>query len=328
MMSTLSLEFLKATLTGDQKARVDSYLNSALYYLITGRKGAWLYKSSHSALIVCHHPHIEDRLIVFPEIGKADYELTASILKDLDVPKNGVQLARYSEDEIIALKHQLSKVDYTPVAGISVIEENMMDWRYPIHILDTEKVSTLGKGKLSPKAKESFKQIRKKFRSAKETITHAPLHKDNGLRFMKAALKVWEGNMIFEEKDTEDMAAFYEEFFKIIEKYPETLNGLLFTQGRKPVGFCIWDQISPDTANSLINLGDRSIKGLSDYQVVSTCTELLKEGIKYLNVGGSETPSLDAFKTKYQPHRTLPVLSADVIYTKAGNPDIQVLRVI
>jgi len=36
-MSALSYEFLKAELSGDQRARVDSYLNSPLYYLITGR---------------------------------------------------------------------------------------------------------------------------------------------------------------------------------------------------------------------------------------------------------------------------------------------------
>ena len=179
-MSTVSFEFLKAELSGEQKARVDSYLNSPLYYLLTGRKGARLYKNHHSAVVVCAHPHIQDRLLVFPEIGKADYELTASVLNMLNPPKNGVQLARYSEEEIKALQQRLSKLSYTNVSG------------------------------------------------------------------------------------------------------------------------------------------------LSDYQMVALCRDLDERGIRYVNVGGSETRSLDAFKAKYQPEETLKILSADVMYRKPETSNIEV----
>ena len=315
-LSTVSFEFLKAELSGEQKARVDSYLNSPLYYLLTGRKGARLYKNHHSALVVCAHPHIEDRLLVFPEIGKADYELTASVLNMLSPPKNGVQLARYSEEEIKALQQRLSKLSYTNVSGVTITEEHVMDWRYPVHILDTQKIAALEGRKLKP--------IRTKFNKAAQHISHIPLTQDNALRFMTAVLKFWEGNMVYNAKDTDDMAEFYHAFFKIVEERPEDIHGLFFLQGRKPLGFCVWDQIGPDVANSLINLGDTSVTGLSDYQMVALCRDLDERDIRYVNVGGSETRSLDAFKAKYQPEETLKILSADVMYRKPETSNIEV----
>ncbi|MCB1531338.1 MAG: DUF2156 domain-containing protein [Alphaproteobacteria bacterium] len=313
-MGALSYEFLKQELTGSQKAKPDSYQNSPLYYTITGRKGARLYKSKFSSMVVCEHPHIEQRLMVFPEIGKADYELTASVLNMIDPPKNGVQLARYSAGELETLKRKLENLNYSAVSGVSIVEEHVMDWRYPVHVLDTAKVQAL-EGK-------EFKQIRKKFRKAAEHITHIPLNQDNALRLMRATLKFWEGNMIANEKDTDDMSEFYLELFKIMDENPGQVNGLFFMQGRRPVGFTVWDQTAPDISNCFVNLGDTSITGLSDYQMVSVCQDLNKRGIRYLNIGGSEIKSLDDFKIKYQPAESVELLSADVLYRRVENVNI------
>lgn len=304
----------------DSKEQIDSYLHSPLYYMITGRKGAWLYKNTHSALVVCVHPHIEHRLVVFPEIGKADFELTVSVLSTLTPPKNGIQLARYTEEGIAKLKRQLTKLSYTPVIGISDTEETVLDWRYPLHILDTGQVSEM-KGK-------PYQKIRNMFRNAAQHVTSAPLNEKNSLRFMKAALKFWEGNMIFNEKDTEDMSEFYHELFKIIERHPGALEGLLFLQGRKPVGFTAWDCSGRDTANMFVNLGDTSISGLSDYQMVTTCQTLHEKGINRLNLGGSELQSLDAFKTKFHPAESLKIHSADIIYRAPLIPHVEVHTIV
>lgn len=319
-MGTLSYEFMRAQLSGAQKARADSYVNSPLYYMITGRKGAKLYKSHQSALVVCAHPHVEDRLLVFPEIGKADYELTASVLNMLDVPRNGIQLARFSEEEIMTLRRRLAERNYSPVTGVTVIEEDQMDWRYPVHILDTEKVAAMEGA--------DFKQIRKKFKKAAEHISHVPLEQKNALRLMRAVLKFWEGNMIFNEKDTEDMGDFYHELFAIMEKYPETINGLFYLKGRKPLGFAVWDKTTDKAANMFVNLGDTSIPGLSDYQMVTTCQALSEQGFKRVNLGGSEIQSLDAFKAKYMPAESLKILSAEVSYRKPDNVNVEVYDIV
>lgn len=314
-METLSFKLLKTEFSGPQRAKADSYLNSPLYYLITGRKGAWLYKNNDSALIVCVHPHIEDRLLVFPEVGKADYKLTSSVLNMLTPPQNGVQLARYNDKELFKLKQQLTLSKNSTIANIRHTNEETLDWSYPIHILDTKRVSNM--------SGPEFAQIRTKHRKAAQKVTSTPLDQEKGLRHMRAALKFWEGNMIANEKDTDDMSDFYNELFKIIEKHPETIDGLFFTQGRKPVGFSVWDVSSKDTANSLVCLGDTTITGLADYQMITACQTLNERGIRYLNTGGSELKSLDAYKAKFQPASSFKIHSIDVIYQKQIDEQVQ-----
>lgn len=314
-MGQFSYEFLKAELLAFAGVKPDSFLNSAFYYLVTGRKGAWLYKGRNSLLVVCKHPHVANRLMVFPELGKADYELTASVLNMLERAENDIQLVRYTQEELKLLKTTLAKLNYSAVTSVSSIEENIMDWRYPARILDT--------GMVAKMSGASFMKIRNKFRKAAEHVTHIEIDKSNALRMMRAALKFWEGNMIFNEKDTADMSEFYHEMFKIIQKYPDAIEGLLFLKGNKPLGFSAWDNVPRSkTANLFVNLGDTSVRGLSDYQTVTTCRVLKERGVDYLNMGGSEIASLDAFKAKYQPVKSLNLLSANVSYQKICNTNI------
>lgn len=319
-MSKVSLDYLKKELSRNQDEKLDSYLQSPLYYLITGRKGAQLYKNHNAALVVCQHPHSEDRLMVFPEVGKADYELTASVLNMLTPPKNGIQLARYHHDDIRSLREQLAKPDYSTVSGISIIEEDILDWRYPMHIVACNRVGQMQGSK--------FQKTRNKFRQAAQSITSVELNHQNSLRFMRAALKFWEGNMIANRKDTDDMSSFYEEFFKIAEQYPNTYEGLVFMQGRKPVGLSVWEELSSSIANSFVHISDTTIGGLSDFQLVSTCRMLHARGVRHLNLGGSETHSLNAFKQKYQPVKSAKLLSANVTYVQAANTNIQVHQIV
>jgi hypothetical protein len=145
---------------------------------------------------------------------------------------------------------------------------------------------------------------------------------------MSAALKYWEGSMIANNKDTDDMADFYERFFDLLNNYSGTYDGLLYSQGRKPLGFVVWDQISDTQANSFINLADINVAGLSDFQTVTTCQTLKDLGIKYLNVGGSETENLDKFKLKFTPTNSLSLISVDVIYKDFKISDITMTKFI
>ena len=269
---------------------------------------------------MCNHPHIDDRLLVFPEIGKADYAFTASVLSTISPPHNGVQLARYTRENLRTLQQQIKKFSHGPISDIVEAEEDIMDWRCPVRILDTEKVIAMDGA--------AFVKIRNKVRKAGQNITCTPLEPDNGLRAMKAVLKFWEGNMILHAKDTEDMPDLYLELLKIIGNYPDNIHGLIFYKEKRPVGFTIWDKPYGDTANIFVNLGDTAITGLSDFQVVSTCRHLYDEGIKYINMGGSELESLDAFKAKFQPAKTIEIFSADVIYHKPENTNIEICTIV
>ena len=258
--------------------------------------------------------------MVFPEIGKADYELTASVLGMLTPPKNGIQLARHSMQDIVAIKREIADRTYTTVSGIQTRDETVEDWRYPVRIFDTALITAMEGRK--------FKNIRNKFRTAAQNIEAIPLEPGSALSHMRAALKFWEGTMIANQKDHPNMSGMYEELFRIAAARPESVNGLYFCQGKRPVGLSIWDTPYADTANLVANLSDTSVTGLSEFQVVSACRTLDEQGVKYLNRGGSEREGLDDFKVKFNPVKTVKILSAEVTYHKPVNDNIEITTMV
>lgn len=294
----------------------DSYLHSFLYYKITGRKGAWVYKDEESCVVVCQHPHKPQTLMVFPEIGEKTYDLTASVLQSLYRWNHEIQLSRYTQEDYESLKISLAKQAFNFVKDLHVIEEKLMDWRYPAHIYDTKRIAEMDGA--------DFEYVRNKYRKLdKINIQYRVLNKDTAIRDMRSALRYWEGSMIAEGKETEGMSEFYLRFFELLQFYDGPYEGLLFFDGRRPLGFAVWDQINSETANSFINLADISVTGLSEFQTVTLCQYLQEKGVKYLNVGGSETQGLDKFKRKFKPYKSFDLMSIQVEYKQTMHPKIR-----
>jgi hypothetical protein len=298
---------LETTVVDTREGHVDTFLDSALYYCLTGRRGGWLYRSPWSSFVVCVHPHVPDRLLVFPEIGaRGDYHLTAQVLSTIDRPNNGIQLARYSLDQLASLGKQLTKLGPLSLE-ITVVPETFMDWRYPIHILDTRRVSAL--------CGSTFMKVRNKIRrAASRGIVVTSLHAQKMISAMESALLLWKRGMGLRNIDTGGMFEFYEELLLAVQNDRFEVRGLCFSEAGRPVGFSVWDGPFRGVANLLVNIADVSITGLSDLQMVSTCKRLHNEGIAHLNVGGSELESLDKFKAKFSPVTTIPALSALLVY--------------
>lgn len=304
----MSLQYntLKSELSGVDRIRPDSYVNSALYYLLTGRKGLAQYRDSKSTLITCVHPHIEDRLLVFPEVGDGDFSLTQSVLDSIDPPTNGVQLARYTDGDIEELQQRLRESHRSSRVSLHVQEESVMDWKYPVRVIDTVRTSQL-QGK-------KFKQIRTKYRKAAAKVRAVPVSSEDDIRLMRSVVKFWEGNMILARKDTPGMGDFYTALFEAAIHNLDSVEGLVFINDDRPVGFSVWEVNCAGNASYLANLSDTSMTGVSDYQMVESCKMMISRGISYANLGGSELRSLDEFKAKYLPHYSVSLKSVDVVY--------------
>ena len=287
-------------------ARDDSYLNAPLYYMLTGRGQVRIHEGYGAVMAVCPHPQVDGRLLVFPEIGPGKGRLAASVLTELEAPSNGIQLARFTEEDIAGLKDALSMRNAGRIETIIKVEETAMDWRYPVHLLDTIKVGAMDGA--------AFAKIRNKCRQVAGTMAVQPLSEPGMLQAMRAARKYWEGSMMMRGHFTDDMSGYYDTLFAMIAEWPHLFGGLVFLQGKRPVGFTVHDRPFNGTANMFANISDASITGLADYQVVATCRALGSTGTKSLNFGGSETESLDLFKRKFLPHKTVTVYSAEPCY--------------
>ncbi len=287
-------------------ARDDTYLNAPLYYMLTGRGNVRIHEGYGAVMAVCPHPQIRDRLLVFPEIGPGRGRLAASVLSELEPPEKGLQLARFTEADLAALKDALSMRNGGWIDSIVRIEETTLDWRYPVHLLNTHLVGAMEGG--------AFLKIRNKCRQVENVTEIHDLRSAGALRTMRAAQRYWEGSMMMRGHETDGVCGYYATLFAMIAEWPHLFDGLIFLQGKRPVGFTVYDTPFGNTVNLLANLSDASITGLADYQIVSTCRALAASGVASLNFGGSETESLDLFKRKFMPHKTVTLLSAEPRY--------------
>lgn len=324
MGTSLLIEQFNARVRHDSVARGDTYLNAPLYYLLTGRKGAWIHEGYDAVLVVCRHPNVADRLLVFPEIGasgrKDKGRLTASVLSQITPPAGGVQLARFTAEEFEHVRAALAQRNDNTPNRIETITEEVMDWRYPVHVLDTKRVSAL--------AGRAFARIRNKCHQVEDKVETIGLDDPRALRAMKAALKYWEGSMLVRDGAEDTDHSYYETMFGMIAQWPEMFGGYVYLQGRRPLGFTVHDKAFKGTANLLANLCDASLTGMADYQVVHTCRTLAAQGVTGLNFGGSETESLDAFKRKFSPKESFNIASGAVHYAPRRDINVRSLTLV
>lgn len=190
MIEVSTLNSLKKHISTLRYQREDSFVNSVVYYALTGRRGAWICEDQQAKTILCQHPNIDNRLLIFPEIGKGDGSLTADIIRNLDLSRQSVQLARFSAHEIKAVQDHLIDI---PSIKLHQTTEELLDWKYPIHVLDTALVSHLEGA--------SFRNVRQKLRKIDEVdIQMIGLQDPEALRYLRACTKYWEGNQILYNK--------------------------------------------------------------------------------------------------------------------------------
>lgn len=274
MQRNTLMDMFNSVVRQENSARDDSYLNAPVYYALTGRRQAWLHEGYGASLVVCRHPHIDRRLLVFPEIGAAEGRLTASVLTALDERENDIQLARYSDHDLRQLRSLLLALPGQRVTAINECAETSLDWRYPVHILDMARVAGMAGG--------PFVSIRNKFRKVADDIEMLPFSHPDALKTMRAAYRFWQGSMILRGQLDHNDSDYYPTLFAMIERWPDRLDGNIYLHGKRPAGFTVFDQPFAGTSNLLANLSDATISGLADYQIVTTCRTLQDKGVHYL----------------------------------------------
>ena len=183
--------YLQKYLSAPNNQRVDSYSNSIAYYALTGRLGAWLCEDDKCKALVCRHPDKNNTLLIFPEIGLGNGSLIASIIINPIYAAYDLQLARFEKHEIANVREVLKAY---PHIQLEEVVETVLDWQYPIHILDTEKVAMLEGAE--------FRNSRQKMRKIDErAIQFMSIKDDHALRYLMACTKYWEGNRILSNHD-------------------------------------------------------------------------------------------------------------------------------
>lgn len=276
----------------------DSYSVSPVYYLMTGRKGGMIFDDSQQCIIVVNHPNLDNCVLVFPAIpilnNRLDLSLEFEIARKImtERPASKVKIARVPV--LIAQKY--------PHAAI---EEDLLDWRFPVHILDVEGVSFLkGKG---------YQQVRQRINSLNVdvcVVKPIDVHKDRNI-ILNMTLK-WAREFPYAQYSSDDLILPTKTLLRLMENSELNIFGQIIYYNGVASSYCIWEERN-HIANAYSMSADRSISGLAEYNIIMMCRHLYSKGIINVNIGGSESEGLNRYKKKFSPIQSISLKSCVVI---------------
>ncbi|MDD4616001.1 MAG: phosphatidylglycerol lysyltransferase domain-containing protein [Alphaproteobacteria bacterium] len=282
----------------------DSYLTSPIYYSFTGRNGLWAYEKDGAFVLACWHPNIQGQILVFPQLVKSEVDLIGDLLSSIPEPPGGVRIARSKSAGVAELRDMYFDNRHV---SLNKCKEDVLDWRYPVRILSTSHVAAL--------SGHNFMRIRNHIRQLKRHFVEtAPFDAISHSRALENLLHRWTNHNATSRSEYELLYAPYETLFSHgIDKSSGLSGQMIFVDGKlQAVG--LWDVSNNHrkTANVYVNFCNTEIPGLSEFSMVQCCGTLHNQGIEYVNLGGSETENLDAYKRKFAPAITIDLCSVDV----------------
>ncbi|MDX2027927.1 MAG: phosphatidylglycerol lysyltransferase domain-containing protein [Alphaproteobacteria bacterium] len=289
------------------QSNADSYLTSPLYFLYTGRNGLWAYSAFGKSILFCWHPNREGHVLVFPASDAASLKALASLLRMLPTPPLGLRLARVPTDA------SLDKITngLKAVTGRSlthrILSEDVMDWRYPARILATENLVTLLGRKLG--------DVRNGLaRARRYQAVRAPLQADLHKNGLSRLIHQWAARTSVSRESYFDRYDFHESLFSMLRGQSAMAEGMVFLIDGQIEAVSLWDvsKGAKPTANLHANISNPQFPRLAELALVETASALHASGVEFLNLGGSETESLDFFKNKFCPALSLELCSIDI----------------
>jgi Phosphatidylglycerol lysyltransferase, C-terminal len=270
----------------------DSYATSPAYYAFTGRRGLWLYHYDGTYLPICWHPNVDGQILIFPPRGKKNYAAITALLDEAPTPPLGFLLARFKPEDIFRLKTFYAYVRHV---SYETVEEEVLDWRYPVRILATESLSQM--------QGHDYMLIRNRVRQTKKyPLDVQPLSLEH-LPDIENLSYSWANRQAENPVELIDLVNPYKETLRLLKHKTLGLDGLVFVADGEIQATTIWDvsNIQNRTANLYMNLCNVTYRGLSEFIIKATAEKLSADGVRFLNLGGSETAGLDRYKKKFVP---------------------------
>ena len=299
------LQYVKDLLAAEDSE--DSYLTSLGYHLFTGRKGLWGYGRGGALVLVCWHPNVEGRILVFPQIGNKETDLLSELLKEMPISPSGAQIARVSRFDLEITLDLLKHIQNAAIMDVTSEPEQVLDWLYPSHIIDTNVVAAARHCLL--------RGVRKNVNRIQNINAEVlPLHSVPNYEDLNSVAMRWASAQ--PDSNVDDLLSPYPKLLDMALDASLGLDGQAIIIDGKIEAFCIWEPPARgrDIATGLATLCNPSISGLSDYQYNQMCKTLHKQGIGQLNLGGSETAGLDRFKRKFKPVKSYELCSININY--------------
>lgn len=270
----------------------DPFLQSAAYVAMTGRKGLWIYGDEQGALLLCRHPNRDGQLLAFPPVGSSGAALLQEALADPRLPPGCVHLARITQEN-----H-----DLTARLGVVADREPVLDWAYPVHEVST--------GAITARTGGQFNNLRGHLhRAVRSGLWWQELDGARDRDAIADTARSWAERKVGQGFTTDDLTGPTMACLSLLDRKRGDLGGVVVRNAQGAVGFWIWDRISETKAVSLVRISVGR-HGAAELGAVAAAELLHARGVSCFSLGGSETASLDHFKRKLGPVRSIDLRSA------------------
>ena len=269
----------------------DSYMFSPVYYLFTGRFGGWMYLDEDGVCdCILKHPNKSGAGIVLPAFDTNNGVLRLSVSQDIvralhdQYPNVDISLGRVPESH----GTEIDNISFHPVT------ETLLDWLYPTRILSTSDVYHLrGKG---------FQQVRQRLNQLNTAdLSTGCIQIKRDRQELLDVVYDWACQYGNTGYSYDDLTGPCNALLELMQNTDLKLYGQKILFRGRIKAFCIYEIANNTIANEFAITADKNIAGLSEYQIYDMCRQLHVAGIKYVNLGGSETAGLDRFKKKFAP---------------------------
>ena len=194
---------------------------------------------------------------------------------------------------------------HTHALGISApCKEELLDWAYPVHVISPEAVVERKGGAFNNFRGHVNNAFRKNIRAE---IIDVVKHGDD----IRETVRRWATSSRKEGFTYQDLVSPTETCLQLMEEKRLPLQGIITYADGKPVGFWIWDESDQKKgmATSMVRVA-MPPRGSAEFGALKACEVLHSRGFSEFCQGGSETASLDAFKRKMSPVRSIELNSA------------------
>ncbi len=275
----------------DAIIRYDSYMYSPVYYLFTGRQGGWMYQDDNGICdVILSHPNKAGASVVLPAFDAKSGMIYPQVSQDIiyalydQYPDADISLGRYPE----SCKDGIDKVHFQSVP------ETLLDWLYPTRILSTSDVYNLyGKG---------FQQVRQRLNQLDKTHLKTDIIQiKHDWHELLDVVYDWACQHGMADYTYDDLTGPSRALLDLMQNADLKLYGQKVLYRGHIKAFCIYEIANNIIANEFAVSADKQMPGLSEFQIYEMCKRLHTFGVKYVNLGGSETLGLDRFKKKFSP---------------------------
>lgn len=269
----------------DYKNTSDSYLVSPNYYLLTGRKGLYIFKKHDSHLLFCNHPNQNDSFLVFPLFKTNQIQTLTSFVEEFYELKK-IQVIRFQS-------RHMNLYQNSPIK-IRVLTEEILDWKFPSVQISTESVCNLIGGK--------FKDLRYNISKVEvEDIKLEAFHYEKHFSSSIELTKKWCNRNISKKFNFENLFSLYSEILNNY-KFMEGMIGYVLYYKDNLVAFNFLEKtiFSEEEMVSLAFIADVDYKGIPSFMRYMVCKSLYPN-TKTITIGGAETYGLYKFKKKLNP---------------------------